>query len=222
MFQAICIFVTVIFLLPGKSYSGEFLTSWSCLLQYCHEENITYYISQKYNPVIQYCRSQCLGASNLDGEYQVPFGGKVKYDLLLWIDSDIIFTINDFKKLISHQRQIIGGFYSITDGNKYPIVKEWNEDYFRQHGTFKFLTPNDIQSDELIEVIYAGMGFMMVKSGVFEELKYPWFYHEPIRIGTIVEMPSEDLSFCLNARKAGFQIWVDPTIRVKQEKTSLN
>ena len=77
--------------------------------------------------------------------------------------------------------------------------------------------------NEPVKVFGAGMGFMAVKSGVFESLSRPWFQSPTVttnRDGKDFSFPlmGEDLSFCYRANEAGFEVWFDPTIRVQHHK----
>ena len=89
----------IIFCLPGNSFSGNFLSSWSELLLICAQNGITPLLSQRYSCNIYYARSNCLGADVTRGQHQKPFDGKIDYDYIMWIDSDIIFNINQLLKL---------------------------------------------------------------------------------------------------------------------------
>ena len=74
-------------------------------------------------------------------------------------------------------------------------------------------------------VDYAGFGWLLIKKGVFEhpDMKYPWFapQMQVFESGTVQDMCGEDVSFCLDAKKAGIEIWCDPRIRVGHEKTRI-
>jgi GT2 family glycosyltransferase len=153
------------------------------------------------------------------GEFQKPFGGSVDYDYMMWIDSDIEFTPHDLFGLLRHEKDISSGLYLMEGGRNFACVKNWDEDFFKKHGHFQFLAPQDIEGQtELIPVNYVGMGWMLVKRGVFEKIKYPWF--EPLRkkIGKYTDFTMEDVTFCHKALDAGFDINIDPSIRVGHEK----
>ena len=70
---------------------------------------------------------------------------------------------------------------------------------------------------------YTGFGWVLIKNGVFEheKMKYPWFAPKMqiFESGEVQDMCGEDVSFCLDAIEADFEIWCDPTIRVGHEKT---
>jgi len=70
----------------------------------------------------------------------------------------------------------------------------------------------------LLEVAYNGMGFMLVKRGVFESLDYPWFRPIEKQIGEMVDFTMEDVGFCLRAKENGFGVFIDPLVRVGHEK----
>ena len=98
------------------------------------------------------------------------------------------------------------------------------EDDFRNNG--------GVMNHETVESIskrrspftvdYAGFGWLLIKHGVWEndEMKYPWFAPkmQVFESGEVQDMCGEDVSFCLDAKEAGFEIWCDPRVRVGHEK----
>ena len=74
-----------------------------------------------------------------------------------------------------------------------------------------------------LKVQSIGFGFVAMKSGVFEKLERPWFKHYLQSIekddGTTIEDSiGEDISWCINAYKAGVDIYFDPDVLVKHIK----
>ena len=210
----------IIFCLPGNKFSGNFLSCWSELLLTCISKGIQPLLSQRYSCNIYYARTMCIGGDVTRGENQAPFGGEVDYDYIMWIDSDIIFNPEQFFKLLDHKKDICSGLYLMEGGQRYACVKDWDEEFFEQHGHFNFLSPKDIENDkDLFKVNYVGMGWMLVKRGVFESIRYPWF--EPIRkkIGGFTDFTMEDVTFCHKAIENNYSIHIDPTIVVGHEKT---
>jgi GT2 family glycosyltransferase len=211
--------ITVVFCLPGSSFGGKFLERWTDLVAYCLSHGIRPVLSRREACNIYYVRNMCLGADVMRGKDQKPFDGKLDYDFIMWIDSDILFNQQQFMKLLSHDADIVSGVYLMEDGKSLATVKEWDEEYFKKNGHFNFLTIQEISGkEELIEVAYTGMGFMLIKRGVFERLEYPWFRPLEKKIGDMVDFTMEDVAFCLRAREAGFKILVDPAVRVGHEK----
>ena len=211
--------VRVVFCLPGSSFSGKFLSCWTDLTATCLRNNIELMLSCRQSCNIYYVRNMCLGADVTRGAGQKPFNGQLDYDYLMWIDSDVLFSPQQFMQLLAHDRDIVSGLYRMEGGEAFATVQTWDEAYFLKNGCFEFLTPNDIaDKKELIDVAYTGMGFMLVKNGVFESLDYPWFVPINQHIGTMVDFTMEDVSFCLRAREKGYTVWVDPQIIVGHEK----
>ena len=89
----------IVFCLPGNTFSDNFLKSWTELLMYLPKYGITPILSSSYNSVVYYVRNQCLGGSVLAGKNQHPFNGQ-NYDYIMWIDSDMVFTVDDFIGLL--------------------------------------------------------------------------------------------------------------------------
>ena len=211
---------TVVFALPGNTYSREFLLSWSNLLFECIKRNVRPILSQNYSSVVHFARAKCFGGDVLAGPDQKPFQGKLEYDYIMCIDSDIIFDAEQFFELLKSPYDVTSGLYMMHDNKHFPVVKEWNKEYFKKHGTFEFLTAEDIQKAEkingkYINCVYNGLGFFLIKKNVVEKIKYPWFSSDSLmKIGDLTDMCSEDVSFAQNLQKAGVDIMVDTSIRV--------
>lgn len=211
----------VIFCMPGASYSSKFFQNWTQFVIDCLHNNISISLSQNYDPVIYYARNKCLGGSVLRGKNQKPYDGKLKYDYLMWIDSDIMFKFEDFKKLLARDVSIVSGLYRTQGGQNYVAVKDWDEKFFKKNAYFPMLKEEDVaDKTDLMEVSYVGFGFVLVKYGIFESLQYPWFQPIMHDLGDdIVDFSSEDASLCEIARNAGHKIYIDPTVRVGHEKS---
>ena len=127
----------------------------------------------------------------------------------------------------SKERKIVGGWYCTEDGKTTSVAHWLDEDDFRTNG--------GVINHETIESIskrrkpftvdYTGFGWLLIKKGVFEheQMPYPWFAPkmQVFESGEVQDMCGEDVSFCLDAKEAGFEIWCDPRIRVGHEKTRI-
>ena len=221
--------VKVIFCMPGRTYSREFLLAWSDLLMQASSRGHQVMISQQYSSVVHFARAKCMGGDVLKGPDQKPFQGSVDYDVMMWIDSDIVFKPDDFFALLESPHDVTAGMYMMEDLQHFATVKEWDEDFFAKNGTFKFMKPEDIvrvgeadsPSSSYLPVAYTGMGWMMIRKGVVETIKYPWFHSDLQTVGSLVDMNSEDVSFCRALQAAGHTIHVDTKIRVGHQKLML-
>jgi len=209
----------IIFCLPGNNFSGRFLDSFVNLVVYCMEKGIQFAISRRESSVVYYVRNMCLGGDTLRGENQKPFDGKIEYTHLMWIDSDVIFTPQHFQRLLDYDKDIASGIYMMGNNIHFATVINWDEEYFKKNGTFQFITEQDIKGKSgIMQVAYTGMGFVLIKKGVFESITYPWFRPIFHKIGNASDFSSEDVSFCLLVKEKNIKIWVDPQVRVGHEK----
>jgi hypothetical protein len=169
--------------------------------------------------MVSYARCLCLGADVRRGVHQKPFDGKIDYDYIMWIDSDQIFSFEQIQKLISYDKDIVSGIYKTENGQNFACVKDWDQEFYKKHGSFYFLQQEDcVNHRGLMEVDYNGMGFMLIKKGVFEKVPYPWFCQLKKQIGDLEDYCSEDVAFCHLAKEAGFKIFIDPKMVVGHEK----
>tara|TARA_B100001057_G_scaffold50794_1_gene45225 strand:+ start:37 stop:876 length:840 start_codon:yes stop_codon:yes gene_type:complete len=122
-------------------------------------------------------------------------------------------------------RPIVSGWYCTEDGRT-TSVAHWldEEDFSSNGGVMNHETLETIQKRKKpFTVDYAGFGWLLIQKGVFEDknLPYPWFAPkmQVFESGAVQDMCGEDVSFCLDAKEAGYEIWCDPRIRVGHEKT---
>jgi len=178
--------VKVIFCLPGMSYGREFITAWTDLVMRVASDGHEVALAQNTSP------DACLGGRS-------PFDQKMPYDVIMWIGSNILFKYDDFVELLNSPHGVTAGYY-VED---------------ERTGFVSYMTDSPVKFDEITEssekyqkVSYSGMGWMMVKSGVFEKLEYPWFSGGP----------TPDISFSNSLAKAGVDIHVDTKLRVGHQK----
>jgi hypothetical protein len=223
---------TIIFCLPGRGCSFNFLKSFVQLCFDLVQNNMSIQISQDYSSMVNFARCKVLGANVLRGPKQIPWDGKLQYDYQLWIDSDIVFNSEKFWQLCDlslsnegEEKEIVAGWYATEDGMTSSVAHWLEEDDFRKNG--------GVMNHETVETLskrkkpftvdYTGFGWVLIKKGVFESLEYPWFAPkmQVFESGAVQDMCGEDVSFCLDAKDAGFDIWCDPRIRVGHEKTRI-
>ena len=232
------------FCLTGRGVSYIYLKNFVQLCVDMVQNGRCIQISQDYSSMVKFARCKCLGANVLRGPDQIPWDGKLEYDYQLWIDSDIVFDTNKFWQLCdmaipadavtedgsiddTKKKKIVSGWYCTEDGKTTSVAHWLDEDDFRKNG--------GVMNHETIESIskrkkpftvdYAGFGWLMIEKGVFEDekMKYPWFAPkmQVFESGSVQDMCGEDVSFCLDAMDAGFEIWCDPRIRVGHEKSRI-
>ena len=216
---------TVVFCLPGRGVSYTFLKNFVTLCFDLVQNKASIQISQDYSSMVNFARCKCLGANVLRGPDQLPWDGKLKYDYQLWIDSDIVFNVEKFYQLVLMDEKIASGWYCTEDGRTTSVAHWLDEDDFKGNGgVMNHETLDSIaKRQKPFTVDYAGFGWLLIKHGVFEDsqMTYPWFAPkmQVFESGAVQDMCGEDVSFCLDAKEAGFRIMCDPRIRVGHEKT---
>ena len=212
----------VIIALPGDRFSGAFLRNWSNALLYLQNKGYTVMMVNDYSSFVPFSRMKTLGLSTLRGVNQKPFNGEIDYDVWVTIDSDVIFIPEQLEQLIedTDKHPIVSGVYRMLDMKHYAAVKTWNANYFKKHGSFKFLRLEDLEgAPNYMKVAYNGMGFMAIKREVLEKMKYPYFHRElqvfEMEDGTVInEMCSEDVSFCKIAKDVGYDVIINTELKV--------
>jgi len=127
---------------------------------------------------------------------------KTDADYIFFIDSDTGVPHEGLKKLVEHQKDIVSGLYF----QRYPPYNP----------TFKKLQKNEFGNDQylpildypegLVEVDMVGAGCLLISRRVCENLMEPYFFSPE-------QDYTEDTYFCLQAKKAGFSIYVDTTVK---------
>jgi hypothetical protein len=141
---------------------------------------------------------------------------------LMFIDSDINFEAEDIFRLMAWnsdpKKGIVAGI---------PVARKKGKVY---------ISTLDTDEEDNIFMNYMGLvkakrvatAFMMIRREVFEKLKdtHPeWVYHDEKKVGDEViaffdfalkdgEYIGEDFLFCDRARELGYEVWIDPTIKL--------
>lgn len=115
----------------------------------------------------------------------------------LWIDADMVFPADALVRLLRRKVDIIGA------------------DYRRRSPPFpKIGKPIGLKTEEnLIEVTFIGLGFLLVRAGVLRRMGEPYFVRAWMLDQATADNPSgfstEDSYFCGHARHLGYHVWCD-------------
>jgi uncharacterized membrane protein len=129
---------------------------------------------------------------------------KSDFDFIWWVDSDMKFPIDAPLRLLSRGKPLVGCNYR---RRRFP-----NPNFTGMKGTSgnfsEFKTEDTSPDMELIDVLPHGM--VMAHRSVYEKIPQPHYLQEYIpelnlEIG-------EDIYFCQQAQKAGFEIWCDQAL----------
>lgn len=210
----------VVIATPGKMMHAEFVSSLVETCAWLDSIGKTYKFLNKQGSLIPSTRERtALDIHNDNWDTKEIGLGAFTYGKIFWIDSDIEWDIPEFEKILNSEHDVVGGLYQVspsgrvavafTDGAGQPTVV--NE------ADFIMLEP------EPMECFGIGFGFVAMKQGVFENMDRPWFKIEHFRWAHLdfdVNI-GEDYSWCINARRNGFKVMVDPTVKVRHHKETI-
>jgi hypothetical protein len=128
----------------------------------------------------------------------------------LFVDHDVGFTKENILQLLRHEKDVISGAYRPKDKPERFVAG-----YCSEEGR----VTNYVASSQrgLIEIDWAGGGFLMFTRKALEKMTYPWFWHDLIPYGNRVMTVGEDVYACINARKQLLTIWMDCDCVVNHE-----
>lgn len=200
----------IIIATPGSMITGAFVRSLTKTIKSLQENGITWKFINYESSYIRHARERIINDRDDDiFESELPFSGKFTYNKIMWIDSDIQWEPEDVLKLYHSHRDIITGAYMMVGGH---IAVSYDE------STYPF--PHQVITSRESKVVWCGFGFVCVKSGVFEAMPRPWFDTTVLDTeGNVGSYVGEDTSWCIKARNCGFDIWLNPDVRVIHNKT---
>lgn len=209
-------FYDVVIATPGSVIHRRYIKSLTETIAWLQEQKMTWkWVNQSSSFVADAREKTALNREANDWN-ATEFGcGDFDYGKIVWIDSDVEWTVEDFDRLISHDLDIVSGMVpSSTDGR----ITATNFDENGHPGMINAL--DYLMEGEPIRVDGVGFGFLAVKKGVFEKMHRPWFKIRETRIagaGFPVNL-GEDYSWCEAATAVGFEIWIDPLVKVDHWK----
>lgn len=133
---------------------------------------------------------------------------------MMWLDADIEFEASDVAALWNLQVDVAVGAYA---------MKKVDACWYAAWRGGRLV--EDLDGFEgPVAVDYAGTGFMLIVRGVVERLadeaesyegpqgRVPVLYNTPVHKDVF---ESEDYHFCRRVREAGYEIMLDPSVRLK-------
>jgi hypothetical protein len=201
---------------PGQSVISDYLISLLNTVAELGKRDITWGFSSQYSSHVATAREASLNGSNHNNiKDSRPFQGEFTYDKILWIDSDIMFTPEDVIKAYESPYDVVSGAYTLASGE---VVA------YEKIAGMPFSMDDIKNKTEPFKISSAGMGFFCMKSGIFESFSRPWFQSVEATVdfdGEQFTFPlvGEDISLCKRITDAGFEIWLDPSIKLIHQKT---
>ncbi len=208
----------VVFATPGKDMHREYVMSLVASCAWLAEQGMTFTLINRTSSFVASAREwTAVFSEGSRWDVNEIGSGAFTYDRLVWIDSDISWTVEALKNLLAHDLDVVSGVMPIDVNGRVGMTR------FTEGGAPTVMSWTDILfEDDVFEVDGVSFGFLAVKSGVFEKMPRPWFKIREVPLPEggedfFVNL-GEDYSWCLNARESGFTIWVDKNISVNHQK----
>ena len=167
----------------------DFMDSWTLLIIEAIRQNINIDIIRANSGTIEKMRNSIVNGAV-----------ESKCTHLLFLDSDMIFPPDVIPRLLAHELNIVGALTFKRYPPFNPIMMEGEE------LKLKYIWPYE---EGLVRVDATGTGCLLINMDVFKKIKKPYFKQRSVN-----GMPiGEDVGFCYKAGNAGFDIFVDTTIK---------
>jgi hypothetical protein len=206
----------VVIATPGSELKADFVKSLIETTKWLNKKGLSYHFVNQYSSFVPSARENTATDSfGADWEAVAFGGGKFTYEKIIWIDSDISWSIEAFETLLKSDRDIVSGMVAVGRDGRISGMRLNEQGHPVSLNAMEFLIEG-----EPVKVDGVGFGFVAVKSGVFEKMKRPWFKIREIEIegADFPVMLGEDYSWCVGAKEAGFKIFLHPLVRVEHHK----
>ena len=131
------------------------------------------------------------------------------YTHLFTVDDDMIIPEDTIERLVALDKDFVGALANSRTLPQMPMVTQFNSDKvpLKEGLLGTFPVPK-----EPFECVAIGGSVNLMKTHIFDKLEKPWYANETYEGG--LHKMGEDYWFCRQVRKAGFQIWCDPTLKI--------
>ena len=126
-------------------------------------------------------------------------------EYMLWLDSDMVFPPSTALRLLAHKEDIVAANYIRRQlpakGVAYETIGDWENPLIFE------------PQDDLVEVEGVGMGCMLVKTSILDDIPQPWF-----EFGWTPESNDwlgEDMIFCQKMAQAGNTVKIDTQLSME-------
>lgn len=152
------------------------------------------------------------------GEILVPYARErlgesaispeVNADYLFMVDDDMLAPADLFYQLVKHDKPIVAALAFTRNPDHRPVIYEtiegWDASVQQRYGFTKFV--NNYPRNTLVECDAVGFGAVLIKTDVLKKVPRPWFFG--------MAQTGEDVQFCIKAKKSGFSVWMDTSIKL--------
>ena len=150
------------------------------------------------------------------GEVLTPFARetlatealKAGCEYLFMVDDDMLCPADLFYKLQANGKDICAALAFTRNPDHKPVIYETKEGFDEtsrtRFGFTKFV--ENYPKDALVECDAVGFGAVLIRTEVFRKVPQPWFFG--------MAQTGEDITLCVKAKKAGFNVFMDTRIKL--------
>lgn len=150
---------------------------------------------------------------------------KVKTDWLLWVDSDIVLTVDVMQKLWQtadkHHRPVVSGVYFISKENEGTLMRPYPV-LFNDVSEFQIQYVHPLPDNEVIKCDSAGFGLVLMHKSVIEKMRTAHpnqsMFMETAASNNDDQFVGEDIVFFRKMKAAGVPLHAHTGARVKHMK----
>lgn len=201
---------------PAGSFKPDYVKSLVETTKWLNKKGYSYHFVSQYSSFVPSARENTATDSFGADWDAVSFGGgSFTCEKVVWIDSDISWSVEDFERIISGDKDILAGMYAVGRDGRIAAMRLNEAGHPVSLNALEFLVEG-----EPIRVDGVGFGFVAIKASVFSKMSRPWFKIREISLEGVdyPVMLGEDYSWCAGAKEAGFDIWLHPLVRVEHHK----
>jgi hypothetical protein len=129
----------------------------------------------------------------------------INSDYVLWLDSDMVFPSTTALRLLEHDKDIVGCNYLKRTNPIKPVA-------YKNVGDWDSFLPLKVE-EELVEVEGVGMGCLLMKTKIFNQIQKPYFeftYNEQSN-----DWLGEDFNVLKKLRDVGHKVYIDTLLSVE-------
>ena len=132
------------------------------------------------------------------------------YDHVLMVDSDTIMPEDTLKCFLDPEVDIVLGCCPRKNSKTRMSALCTLKDNPTGTGYHVSLNYDELQGTERIKLKGGGFACVMIRTSVFNSMKYPYFRYVQYGSGSVL---SEDYYFCSQAELEGVDVWADPRVK---------
>ena len=129
-------------------------------------------------------------------------------DYLFMVDDDMLAPPDLFFQLLKHDKDIVAPLAFTRNPDHKPVMYQVIEgdDSATYENFYKNVYEMNYPRNKLVQCDAVGFGAVLIKAEVLKKVPEPRFMG---LMGT-----GEDVTFCYRAKKAGFEVWMDTSIKL--------